>query len=401
VAFFILGANKLDRKIVYPGAIPLETDLLSTNKFAMIGLAKLAAAVLGTNTAVNGFTCIPTTPASTNVTLTPGEIYSMASVDGTAYSSLAADTTHQILKQGILMDPVVLGCPAPPTSGFSINYLIEVAYSDSDTNATVLPYYNASNPSQAFSGANNSGNAQNTVRQGAVSFSAKAGIAAATGSQTTPAPDPGYVGLFVVSVAYGQTAINSAAITQYPGAPFVTPTTGLAPLNSPSFTGTPLVPTPVQGANNNQIANTAFIQALLAAFAQLNSPTFTGTPTAPNVPTATNNNQIATTNFARSLINALFTGSYSSSGYMNLNGLIIQWGQAVGPSASGSTSTFTFPTTFPNNVFNIQLTIIGALGLTGDNGPVTVQSYTNSSCTVYSSNDPGPIANMFYFIIGN
>ena len=385
MAFFILGANKLDRKIVYPGAIPLETDLLSTNKFAMIGLAKLAAAVLGTNTAVNGFTCIPTTPASTNVMLTPGEIYSMASVDSTAYSSLAADTTHQILKQGILMDSVVLACPAPTTSGFSINYLIQVAYSDNDTNATVLPYYNASNPSQAFSGANNSGNAQNTVRQGAVSFSAKAGISAATGSQTTPAPDPGYVGLFVVSVGYGQTAINSAAITLYSSAPFVTPTTGLAPLNSPNFSGTPAVPTPAQGTNNNQIANTAFVQAILAGFAQLNSPTFTVTPTAPNAATSTNNNQIATTNFVKSLISSLFSGSLGSSGYMSVNGLIIQMG--VSSTTLNSGAVVTLPTTYPNKFCGAFITDIG-------NGAHTVgyNASTQNSMTLTMSSQGTQIA---------
>ncbi len=42
----------MDRQIVYPGAIPLETDLLNTNKYTMIGLAKLAAAVMGTSTYV-------------------------------------------------------------------------------------------------------------------------------------------------------------------------------------------------------------------------------------------------------------------------------------------------------------------------------------------------------------
>jgi len=40
---------------------------------------------------------------------------------------------------------------------------------------------------------------------------------------------------------------------------------GLAPLASPSFTGTPLTPTPAAGANNTQIANTAWVTAGFAA----------------------------------------------------------------------------------------------------------------------------------------
>ncbi|MCI4427753.1 MAG: hypothetical protein JHC40_01155 [Burkholderiales bacterium] len=211
----------MDRKMIYPGQIPLETDILDTNRFALIGLGKLAAAVLGTTTLVNGLACTPTSPASMQVQVAPGEIYSLQNLDGTAYSSLAADTTHQILKQGLLMDAVTLSCPAPSTSGYSINYLIEATYQDVDANPTVLPYYNASNPSQAYSGPANSGTAQNTTRNGVCTVAVKAGVAAATGTQQTPAADSGYVGLWVVTVAYGQTSVTASNITPVAGAPII------------------------------------------------------------------------------------------------------------------------------------------------------------------------------------
>jgi hypothetical protein len=210
-----------DRVITYAGSIPLETDILRSNKFAMMGIAKLAAAMLGTSTIVNGLACVPTTPASLTVNVNPGEIYSLVNVDSNAYSSIPADTTHQIVKQGIQLDIVTPGCPAPGTAGFSINYLIQVAYQDTDTDLTALPYYNASNPTQAWSGPNNSGTAQATTRKGVVTLSAKAGVAATTGSQTTPAPDAGYTGLWVVTVANGQTQITSANITQAANAPIL------------------------------------------------------------------------------------------------------------------------------------------------------------------------------------
>jgi len=216
----------MDRQIVYPGAIPLETDLLNTNKYNMIGLSKLAAALLGTSTFLNGLACTPNSPADLTVKIAPGEIYSLQNIDGTAYSSLAADTTHTILKQGISLDQLTLSCPAPVTVGQSINYLIQATYQDVDSGATVLPYYNASNPSLAYSGPNNSGTAQNTVRKGVCTVSAKAGVAATTGSQTTPAPDAGYVGALVVTVAYGQTQITAPNITAYAGAPII-PSGGL------------------------------------------------------------------------------------------------------------------------------------------------------------------------------
>lgn len=216
----------MDRQIVYPGAIPLETDLLNTNKNAMIGLAKLAAAILGTSTFMNGLACTPDSPASLNVKVAPGEIYSLQNMDGTAYSSLAADTTHSLLKQGIVLDSALLSCPAPVTNGYSINYLVQVALIEGDVSPVVLPYYNASNPSQAYSGPNNSGTTNNTVRKCNCAVSVKAGVAAATGTQTTPAPDSGYTAAYVVTVAYSQTQITEGNISAYPGAPFL-PSAGL------------------------------------------------------------------------------------------------------------------------------------------------------------------------------
>ena len=211
----------MDRQIVFPGAVPLETDLLNTNKFAMVGLSKLASAILGTLNTVNGLACAASSPASMTVNISAGEIYSLQNIDGSAYSSLPADTTHQIVKQGVLLDAITLNCPAPTTNGFSINYLIEAAYQDVDENPVLLPYYNSSNPSQSFSGQNNSGASQNTIRSGLCSIQVKAGISAITGNQLTPAAHVGYTGLWVVTVSSTTTSITSANISLVSGAPFI------------------------------------------------------------------------------------------------------------------------------------------------------------------------------------
>ena len=58
------------------------------------------------------------------------------------------------------------------------------------------------------------------MRAGRLILSAKAGIAAATGSQTMPSADAGYVGVWVVTVANGQATITSTSISAAPGAPF-------------------------------------------------------------------------------------------------------------------------------------------------------------------------------------
>jgi Pectate lyase superfamily protein len=202
----------MDRVTIYPGQIPLETDLLQTQRNVMSALGLFAQDLLGTGTQAAGFTCIPTSPASLGVQLTPGRLYSLQNVDGSAYSSLPIDS-HQILKQGILLDAVTLSTPAPSTAGQSINYLIQVAYQDVDSAPVTLPYYNASNPTQAYYGPNNSAATQPTRRGGNVVAQAKAGTAATTGTQTTPTADAGFLGLFFVTVANGASTVTSGQIS--------------------------------------------------------------------------------------------------------------------------------------------------------------------------------------------
>lgn len=216
----------MDRQKIYDGAIPQSTDILNTEVNAYIGLAKLSAAVLGTDTVVNGFTCYPSTPAAMNLNVSPGEIYSLAQIDPTDYAELPPNT-HIILKQGVNLDPVVLTPTPPGTGGYSQNFLVQLAFAEIDTDSQVLPYYNATDPSDPYSGPGDSGLPDTTVRKDYVTISLKAGTAAPTGTQTTPLPDSGYVGAFVVTIANGQTTITSGNITAYSGtgaAVFITET---------------------------------------------------------------------------------------------------------------------------------------------------------------------------------
>ena len=211
----------MERLMVYPGAIPLETDLLNIQRNTLISISKLSELLFGvSSTVLYGLSCEVTSPPSLQVDIAPGQIYASDSVDVSAFSSLAADTNHTILKQGLLLDKITLNCPAPVTVGYSINYLIQVTFQEVDGTPVVLPYYNASNPAVAYTGPNNSGVAQNTTRVGKCVVSVKAGAAAATGTQTTPAVDAGNTAIYIVTVSYGQTTILSGDITQVVGAPF-------------------------------------------------------------------------------------------------------------------------------------------------------------------------------------
>lgn len=79
-----------------------------------------------------------------------------------------------------------------------------------------------------------------------------------------------------------------------------------APLNNPTFTGTPVAPTAGAATNTTQIATTAFVQA------QKVSPAFTGTPTAPTAAAGSNSTQLATTAFVQTAV-AIATGGVSKA----------------------------------------------------------------------------------------
>jgi hypothetical protein len=218
-AFFFFRI-KMDRQIVYPGAIPLETDILNTNRSVLSSIGSLIGDTLGTATQFTGLGCVPSIPAALTVVINPGVAYSLQNLDNTPYSSLPQDTAHQIMKQGIMQNAQTFSTPAPGTSGFSINYLVSAAFVEADINPVVLPYYNAANPAQAFSGPGGNGASNNTTRQNTVQLTLTPGVAALTGTQVTPATPVGTTALYVVTVAFGQTTVTALNIAKVSGAPF-------------------------------------------------------------------------------------------------------------------------------------------------------------------------------------
>ena len=211
----------MDRNLVYPGSIPLDSDLLSINRNTMIALGALVQAVLGAGTYVDGLACTPTTPPSMTITVGPGSISQLQVVDTLPFGSLQADTTDQLVKMGINLAPTSFTLIAPIASGQAINYLVQATLQESDTNAIVLPYYNAANPAQPYSGPSNTGVAQNTQRIQRVQLQLKSGAPAPVGTQISPPVDNGWVGLYVVTVGYSQATVVTTNITSLPNAPFL------------------------------------------------------------------------------------------------------------------------------------------------------------------------------------
>ena len=216
----------MDRSIVYTSALPRTVDFLNTNLFAMLGLSYAMEGCLGYTGSipappyVHGMQCTPTIPsADLNVHVNTGAIYAVDNIDSSAYSDLGTNT-GSVLKQGLLQVPVTLAITPPGTPGYSQIYLVEVILNDVDDATTVLPYYNASNPAQPYSGPANSGTSQYTTRLCTCAVTLKAGVAAPTGTQTIPSPDIGYAGLYAVTVTFGQTQITGANIATLSNAPF-------------------------------------------------------------------------------------------------------------------------------------------------------------------------------------
>lgn len=202
----------MDRIMVYPGGIPLDTDILATNRNAMIALGYLAQMVLGGNPVVDGLSCKPTVPASMSVSVAPGSIAQLSTVDTSAYGSLSVDTTDPLVKMGINQTAMLFTLQAPATPGQTAAYLLEATFQEADTNPVTLPYYNAANPAQPYSGPGNSGQPQATRRAQTVQLQLKAGAPAVTGSQVTPATDTGWVPLYVITVSYGQATVDQSSI---------------------------------------------------------------------------------------------------------------------------------------------------------------------------------------------
>ena len=200
----------MDRTIVYPGSVPLDTDLLSTNRNAMVAVGALASATLGAGPVIDGLG-VQAAPGL-NISVGPGSFTVFGALDQGAYGSLPADPSG-LVRMGVNLTAVTLATPPPLGAGTVITYLVQATFQELDVSPVVLPYYNAANPSQPFLGAGNNGLAQPTLRAQRVALQAKAGAAGAPGANQVPTPDPGWVGLATVTVTSGQTAVAPGNIT--------------------------------------------------------------------------------------------------------------------------------------------------------------------------------------------
>lgn len=143
------------------------------------------------------------------------------------------------------------------------------------------------------------------------------------GSPRAPTPAPGSSSTRIATTAFVEQAIidSTTGVAAFNGRTgdvvlTVDDITGAggAPIDSPTFTGTPLAPTAGPGTNTEQVATTAFVNAALGSstqFAPLESPNFSGIPTGPTADPGTATGQLATTAFVENAIIDSTTGVVS------------------------------------------------------------------------------------------
>lgn len=207
----------MDRPLVYPAAIPLDSDILVLARDAMVAVGSalsLPARFDGGQVYVDGLSVVPTAPASMRVVVAPGRAYASRVVDATPYGTLPADSDVIVRSARTDGETYLLAAPSQP--GTAQRYLVQATVSERDADPVVLPYYNAAAPSQAYSGPENSGQPQATRRLSVVSLQLKVGIPAVVGSAVPPPVDAGWVAIAEIEVRAGDVAVDSTRITGRP-----------------------------------------------------------------------------------------------------------------------------------------------------------------------------------------
>lgn len=215
----------MDKRPTYPGAIPLDLDILQPQRNVEIAIGYIMRAAFGANTTViDGLTVAQQASPNMTVQVGPGCYITQSTIDTVAsgFGSLTFDGSTPLVKIGINKSPTNMSAlTAPPTAGQSQNWLVQASFLEADGSPVVLPYYNASNPAIPYTGPANAGTTNNTGRTNTVQLQWKGGTPATTGQQNTPTPDAGWVGVAIVTVANGQSTITNSNITPYSAAPYV------------------------------------------------------------------------------------------------------------------------------------------------------------------------------------
>ena len=207
----------MDRHIVYPGSIPLDTDFLGIQRSALLALGSLAKTILGSAPVADGLVCSPASSGYA-VKVSPGTLSITTALDTNTFGSLPPDGTA-VVKTAINPTDLVLELGTTADQATVLCWLVQASIIEEDDQPLALQYWNAANPSVPFSGPENSGSAQNTRRRMRLVLTTKASAPVPVGTFAPPNADPGFVGLYGVTTWVGKVGITADDIRLLPNAP--------------------------------------------------------------------------------------------------------------------------------------------------------------------------------------
>lgn len=196
----------------------------------------------------------------------------------------------------------------------------------------------------------------------------------------------------VTALTGGEIQIGQPVLETYDGTEFVMLSqtaniaAGYAPLASPTFTGTPSLPTGTTAVT--QTAGTSGTSVATTGFVNGTALTLTTGSTAATQAANTSNTTVATTAFANP------GTTLGGNGFTELpSGLIIQWGETI--SIATGSHAITWPESFPNAVYSATFTPTN----NSSNGPIIISTLSTSGATL--QNNTGNGQEFYYFAIGD
>lgn len=226
----------MDRPPFYTGMIWRSYDIGNGFKDCLKGIGNAVQALLGTNeTVASEFSCSAQGTPNLDLTLAAGQIYQWAPADAAPFGTLIIDN-NPILQQGYAPQQTLSLNTNQLANGQSQWVLVQVTFVQLDQIRTGDPtggriaFYNSANPPVPLQGPNGLGGTLNTVRLGFAKVTVSYGAPATSGNEVPPAPDTGCIGLYLINLGFGQTAVTQGQIItagpvtnapNYPIAPFV------------------------------------------------------------------------------------------------------------------------------------------------------------------------------------
>ncbi|GAN55279.1 hypothetical protein [Tanticharoenia sakaeratensis] len=194
----------MDRRIIYPGSIPLDADQLLQGQWTKEALGRVLDTVYGEQvSSAIGF-AITLSGSALSFGVGIGVVNAWGVVDYTAVGGQGggvAASSVPVTNQYINDTPQTVSGLSSGTT-----YTIYAVCQETDTDETVLPFYNATTPSQTQAGPNNTGSNLPTRRNANVT------IVAATAAPSAPATGV-VVPLYTLVIPSGATAASAGTLT--------------------------------------------------------------------------------------------------------------------------------------------------------------------------------------------